>query len=516
MDWQNHLPALLVVAPLAGAFLFPLIAPGGRTFRRLGVLLSAAVVLVLTGLLWHKVATEGTLLYVIGGANWNLPLPPGLSFPPRIILVADAFSMIGLAGPALLFLAGAFAWTGEAQNDSSSEGLSGMLYLLAYASIVAMTVTGDFFSLVLFFGLFSLCLAGLTALSGREQALKTAFEGLHFWTVFAVLALFGLALIYGRHNTVNMSALAGVLQFGLVEKVALGLVLGLLLSRCGAFPLHFPLFDYLQEALPSTACLLIAGAQGGVYSLMRVLFSIYGSPLGSAPVGWGLILSGVFAVVFGLVLPLLSRSLKALPAFVFLVQVGTALLGIGAGLVCLADVRAMADFGMTALRGGVAQVVLAFPASALLFLVSAFLFSDGPTAVVPSAGVRRRLMPFFLFAAWLLAGLPPFVGYVPKLLLHESLFALNPMLGALSLSASVAMAALLTRASYVLAAAGRSSDGGSNRLSLGVLLSLGLLVTLLFALSFLSVWMLSYVIDPAINALLDQGGYMTILRGGGM
>lgn len=515
MDWQSHLPVLLVALPLTGALVFPFFASGGRTIRRLGILLSAAVVLALTGLLWQKVATEGPLLYVVGGAAWNMPLSPGLSFPPRIVLFIDAFSVVGLGGPALLFLAGSFAWAGETQGDSRTEGLAGMFYLLAFASILAMTVTGDFLSLILFFGLFSLSLAGTTALSGKKQALEIAFEGLHFWAVFSVLALFGLALIYGRHNTVNMSALAGVLQFGLVEKVALGLIVALLLTRCGAFPVHFPLFDYLQEAKPSTACLLIAAAQGGFYSLMRVLFSVYGSPLGSVPIGWGLIVSGAFAVFFGLALPLLNRPLRVLPAFVFLVQVGTALIGIGAGLACLGDVRAMADFGMTALRGGVAQVVLAFPASALLCLASTSLLGDEETAGF-SAVVRARLLLFFLFAGWLLAGLPPFVGFVPKLLLHESLFALNPVLGALSLAASIAMAALMTRAFYALSLSTKQSHRGLNRLPLGVLLSMGLLTTVLFVFSFLPVWMLSYVIDPAINALLDQGGFMMILSGGGM
>jgi hypothetical protein len=81
MNWQDHLPALLLAVPLFGAFLAPLTTWGGKGLRNAWFILVSLVFTLVAFLLWVRVGATGPAIYVMGGQGWNFALPSGLSIP---------------------------------------------------------------------------------------------------------------------------------------------------------------------------------------------------------------------------------------------------------------------------------------------------------------------------------------------------------------------------------------------------------------------------------------------------
>src|SRR5512137_1098014 len=89
----TNAPALLVIVPLFGAFLCPLIGKISVRVRTLwvgGIMLIAAVIAFV---LAYQVFSGGTVIYVFGAATSGLTVPPDSGgIPIRIIFTVDAMS----------------------------------------------------------------------------------------------------------------------------------------------------------------------------------------------------------------------------------------------------------------------------------------------------------------------------------------------------------------------------------------------------------------------------------------
>lgn len=522
MDWQTHLPALIVAFPFLGAVVTPLVSLAGRGARHLWFLLCSCGTTVLALLLWRRVALKGAILYVVGGESWDLALPAGLSLPPRIVLAVDALGALIVVVGALLAFAGTLAYLPSDRGTPEEERSFVVLYLLAMSSALAMVVTSDLFNFALSFGLFSLASTSIVAFGKKKgAAVVAAFDSLLFSGVLLSLILFAVALLYGRYNTVNMAALARLLRFGFVEKTVLVLFAATLLTRYGALPFSSLFTEFLGEASPSAGCILISGTLVGFYALVRIVFSLYGTILGEGALGWVFVVSGLLSISFGLAFGFRSRKFPLLPGFIFLAQTGHVLLGLGVALRSSCHVRAMADYGMVALKGALSLAVVSSLACTLLFLATAFIRRWTSSENLVDVGGLAKVLPkttvSFFLAAWVVAGLPPFIGYTPKLLLHQSLFAFNPLLGAVSIAASIGAAVLLTRFFHGLFLGPlRVENLSQKEASLPAILAMGGLLCLLLFLSFLPSWSLTRWIEPSVTVLLDQAGYVKIVLGGGL
>lgn len=519
MDWQIHLPVLIVLLPLLGAFGTPAVAFFGSVARRLWLVLLSTVTAVLVSLLWGRVAHSGMALYVVGAEAWNQALSQGAFAPLRIVLAVDGFASFASLLMAVACLVGVFSLLSD-EGGHRNDATPTLLYFLILASGLALIVTGDLFNFALFFGLFSLASWSLVALDkGDRSALTEAFNGLAFSSLTFSLIVAAVALLYGRYDTATLAVLARSMPFVFAERVALVFFVAALLSRCGAVPFHRSLVGPFSATSTGTASLLLAGVHVGLYGLMRVVFSLYGTALGGEVLGGVLLLFGAISLLVGVLFALKADDLTSLTAWIILSQIGYVLLGLGVALFCLGDVRALADYGLTALRGALAQWAVLLLASSLLILcVGALRRQEGTTRLdrLHLRGGRGALAAgSFFVAAWTLSGFPPFIGYVPKLLLTQSLVAFQPLLGALSIGASVAVAVALIRAFHA-AFLGGGEVLPHRETPLPTLLVVGGLFVLIGVFSALPSWSLGRWIDPAAAALLNQRGYIEAVLGGGL
>ncbi len=521
MNLNEHLPALLLAVPLLGAFTAPLFSLGGKYLRNAALLAATFLTLVVAFLLWRHVNATGIAVYVMGAKTTALTLPSGMKFPVRIILEVDAFSAFMALTGALASFAGAL-FSLNYMNRFTGLNRFVSLYCLLTAGMLGMMVTGDLFNFFVFFEVASIASFGLIAFwRDKPEAIEASFKYALVSQVASMLILVAAGALYGKYNILNMAAMGSVLTLGTLEKVALVFLVGSLACKCGAFPMHMWLPDAYAEAPSGVTCLLVAVSQASLYGLMRVCFSLYGATMGSSFLPWVIILLGLASMFFGVSMAVVQHEIKRLMGYHSVSQVGYMLLGLGAGLLVLPDPAALASYGLTAISGGIYHMFNYTMYKALLFLTAgAIYYATGKRDLNEMGGLARK-MPWttfmFVIAAAAISGLPPFNGFVSKLLIYESVFAIHPALTVVALLTSV-----LTLASFVkvfqtaFLGPQKFSLSGVKEVPSGMILGMTVLTAAIIGASLFPTWTLSHLVEPAARALVDQGAYIGAVMGGGM
>ena len=519
--WREHLPALLLALPLLGAFAAPVAGHFGSRARNIWFVGMTFLTTLVACALWQQVTTSGIVVYTLGAEHARLTLPSGMALPVRILLEVDAMS-------ALMALLGSIAaLAGALFSVRSMERFSGLdqyvaLYLLLTAGMLGMEITGDLFNFFVFLEIASVASCGLVAFwRDRPEAVEASFKYMLLSTVGALMVLVAIAFLYGRYNTVAMAGVAAHLQIGLAEKAALVFLVAALAMKCGTVPMHMWTPDAYAEAPAGVTCLLVAVSQAALYGLFRVCFTLYGISLGSTAVAWALILMGILSMFLGVTMAEVQKDVKRLMAYHSVSQVGYMLLGMGVALLALADPQKMAAYGFVALQGAIYHLFNYAMYKGLLFLVAGSLvYAAGSRNLNDLGGLARRMPQttvLFVIAAAAIAGLPPFNGFVSKLMIYESSFAIHPLLPVVAMVTSV-----LTLASFVkvfqtaflgpekTALAGVREVPGSMRGGMA------LLAVVVLVLSLFPTWSVASVIEPAARALVDRAAYVSAVLGGGL
>jgi len=521
MSWNVHLPILVIAVPLLGAFAAPVAELGGKATRNIWFIAVAVVTTVLSIMLFQHIQAEGIAIYVLGGESWSLTLPSGLSWPIRIILEVDAFSAFMVVVGSIAALAGAFFSLRFMERFSGLDKFVSLYFLLT-AGMMGMELTGDLFNFFVFLEIASVASFGLVAFwRDRPEAVEAGFKYMVVSTVAAMLVLLAVGFFYGRYNAVNMAAVAQMMHFGYPEKIALVFLVVALAMKCGAVPMHMWTPDAYTEAPAGVTCLLVAVSQASLYGLFRVCFSLYGASLGSAVVPWTIIVLGVLSMFIGVTMAVIQKEIKRLMAYHSVSQIGYILLGLGVGLLALRDPQAMADYGFTAMKGGIYHLFNYTMYKGLLFLTAGALYYAAGTRNLNELGGLARNMPhtafMFVIAAAAIAGLPPFNGVVSKLLIYESTFAVYPILAIAALVTSV-----LTLASFVkvfqtaFLGPAKSVFANVKEVPATMLVGMSILTIVVIGLTLLPTWSLAHLIEPAAKALVDQAGYISAVMGGGL
>ncbi|NCC97030.1 MAG: NADH:ubiquinone oxidoreductase, partial [Synergistales bacterium] len=133
-------------------------------------------------------------------------------------------------------------------------------------------------------------------------------------------------------------------------------------------------------------------------------------------------------------------------------------------------------------------------------------------------GLSRR-MPIttvmFFIAAAAISGVPPFNGFVSKLMIYQSSFAVHPALTVVALVTSI-----LTLASFVKVF--QSAFLGPEKTEFkrvrevpgSMIAGMAVITVVILALSLFPTWVISNLIEPAATALVDKGAYVGAVMGG--
>mgnify|MGYP005850147365 CR=1 FL=1 len=409
VDW-------LVVVPLA----LPLLAAGvclmlrSRNDLQAPIAIGALALLVLNNLaLLARVAADGPLVMTMG--NW---LPPfGITF------AVDLLSAVLLLSASAAGLAGAVASLADIGEAYRRHGYFSF-FLLLVAGVSGSFATGDIFNLYVWFEVFLIASFGLIVLGGEARQLDGAVKYGVLNFLATTLFLIAIAYLYGLVGTLNMAdipqAVARLEASAPIATVTALFVLAFAM-KAAAFPVHAWL-----PASYHTPRIVVAAIFGGlltkvgVYALLRIVVMLVAVPFaGFQPaMAW---IAGLTAL-FGALAALAERDVRRVLGFVVISGIGVMLVGIAVG-------------GEQGLSGTIVYVVHSmFATTAIYLTVGAMERAVGGRDLAAGAGIfrdRALLAGLFLVFAFALAGLPPFSGVWPKVILIEaSLAAGNPWLAA--------------------------------------------------------------------------------------
>src|SRR5690554_3418422 len=165
---QTHILPLTILLPLVGAYLILLLGSKYRIFARNVALVTTGVTFVMVCVIGYLVATQGKLVYYLGG--WVPPL--------GIELVADpitAFLLLTFAGISLVVLVFAFDILHLEINFKVITRYYA-LYLVLLGSLLGIVLSNDFFNMYVFLEVSSIAAAALVAINGDKLAMEASMK----------------------------------------------------------------------------------------------------------------------------------------------------------------------------------------------------------------------------------------------------------------------------------------------------------------------------------------------------
>ncbi|QNO13619.1 monovalent cation/H+ antiporter subunit D family protein [Alkalicella caledoniensis] len=282
--------------------------------------------------------------------------------------------------------------------------------LLSLGGCIGVVLTGDLFSLFLFFELMSLASYVLVVHEETPAAMQAGYKYLMLTLVGGLALFFGIVITYELLGTVsfhNSAFFEGA--SGLVFTAFIAYLIGFGM-KMGIFPLHVWLPD-AHPVAPSPASALLSGImlKTGAYGLLRVVYQFFGIEL-LTKVGWHhilLVLAGI-TIFLGSAVAIAQTDLKRRLAYSSIGQMGYILLGI-------------ALLNENALIGDIFHIFShAIMKSTLFMAAGIIILKTGKRKISELKGIGKEMpitMFCFTLAALAMIGIPPLNGYVSKIFL---------------------------------------------------------------------------------------------------
>ena len=295
-----------------------------------------------------------------------------------------------------------------------------ILILLSSAGMGMMVSAADL--LTLYVGLELQSLAAYVLASFMRRDTRSAEAGLKYFILGALasgILLYGVALLYGFSGTTSFHGIAQIFMQPTPHDVQVGRLMGLIFVLSGLFfkasivPFHMWTPDVYEGApTPVTAFFASAPKVAAVALLVRVAIEA----LGPATDAWRQIVSvvGIASILWGALAAIGQTNIKRLLAYSSINNVGFAILGLVPGN-----------------QAGAASVLF-YMAVYIVMTLGSFLCvlqmrgADGtPIETIASLSGLSRTRPglaaafaMFMFS---LAGIPPLLGFWPKLVVFRAL-----------------------------------------------------------------------------------------------
>ncbi len=359
--------------------------------------------------------------------------------PFAIVLVADRLSAVMVALTAVLGLAtlqfSLRRWARIAPHFHP-------LFQFMLMGLNGAFLTGDLFNLFVFF---EVLLAASYGLAMHGSGPRRVGAGLHYIVinlVASMLFLIGVSLIFGVTGTLNMAALAQ--QIPKVPENTRNLlhagaaILGVaFLIKAAMWPLGFWLPRTYDAAAPPVAAMFTIMTKLGIYVLLRLSLLLFGDDAGPSA-GFGdqwLMVGGAATLSVGMIGMLAAKDLGQIAGYSLLVSAGTLLGAVGFGD---PSVTSGAMFYLVASTLGAAAFFLLAGVIApdgddeIDDVLEAYnpnnapLFAEEDETIVSISAPAAVLSAAFLACTLMVAGLPPFSGFLAKFAM------LSPMIDAQS------------------------------------------------------------------------------------
>ena len=415
MTFLSHLPALLVVVPMAVAPLIAVLPSRSRLGYALATL-TAGLTFVIAVLLANQVASQGSMPYEMG--SWPVPFGIGLLVTPFSAVMALIIS----GGSFVALLWGAKSLESEMGREHHALFLS--CWLLASSGLLGIVVTADAFNAFVFMEISSLASYVLVAAGPKRQSLTALFKYLVTGSLGATFYLIGVGYLYMMTGTLNFDDLA--IRLSEVSEttpvlIASGFIILGLALKAAIFPMHAWLPNAYQFApTPVTVFLAACSTKVAIYLLIKFDFAVLQPNLPDHAAFFSAVLMplAVLAFLVGSTLAIFSKDLKRMLAYSSVAQMGYILLALSI----------VSTAGLTAAIVHVFNHALM--KSALFMAVGCLVWRFGSSNLNDLAGTAKKMpltMAGFVLAGFSLIGVPLTAGFISKVMLIQALLELGTL-----------------------------------------------------------------------------------------
>ncbi|MFW1970218.1 monovalent cation/H+ antiporter subunit D [Acinetobacter bereziniae] len=411
--WYAHSPIMSVLIPAFTGFLLILLGnPGSGALKhdwrqpwRRGLSLVSIVLGLATAIAYLLQANTGKI-FVYQLAEWSAPF--------GIVLVLDRLSALMLV--LTYALATPILWFASKEWDERGRYFHAMFHLLLMGLSGAF-LTGDLFNLFVFFEIL-LMASYVLLLHGQGKA---RFQlGIHYVTInllASALFLIGLGMIYGSVGSLNMADVGRLLPTLDNDQHRLAVAGGLLLFvvfgiKAAMLPVGFWLPKTYAVATTPIAAIFTIMTKVGVYAILRVNGTVFNDALAAHFLQTWLLPIGLLTSLYGVIGALAAERLRRFVGFMILSSIGTILV-------------AIAMLNTQAWSAGLYYLVHSTVIAASFYLVCGWITSQRGAMkdhlkVAPKMKQDKVLAMTFFVIALMMAGLPPFSGFLGKVLILQA------------------------------------------------------------------------------------------------
>ncbi|MFC0522528.1 Na+/H+ antiporter subunit D [Pontibacillus salicampi] len=398
---MSNLAVLPILIPLLSGIIAAFI-PRKLTFVRLFSKIMAIVSLAIALYLGYEVSMNGSVILETGG--WKAPY--------GIILVADMLSVLLIITTNIIGVACVF-YASRSLSEKQESFYFYTFFFLLITGVSGAFLTGDLFNLFVFFEVLLMASYGLIVLGSGKVQLRESIKYVLLNLFSSILFVTVISFLYSVVGTVNMAQIGErvqqVDQKGILTTIAI-LLFFVFATKAAIFPLYY----WLPKSyiVPNPVVSALFGAlltKVGIYSIIRVFTIIF---VHDTDITHQLFLwLAAFTMLFGVIGALSTHNIKLIVAYNIIPAVGFMLMGIGLNT-------------EASLSGSVYYLVHDMIVKGSLFLLVGAIAALAGTSDLRKMGGLIHHYPvlgwLFLIASITLAGIPPFSGFIGKLLLLQA------------------------------------------------------------------------------------------------
>ena len=299
------------------------------------------------------------------------------------------------------------------RNYFSENTATNVLVLLHFAGVNGLLLSGDLFNIFVFLEIVSLSAYAITTFSDSAKSFEAAIKYLLAGSIASIALLIAVALIYFHTGTLNFAQLTEVAPLipTSIKSVIIVVLLISFLTEAELFPFNTWVPDVYEGSGAAVSGLFSAvTVNATLYILFRVVF-VFGM---EKEVGNLILWIGLISMIVGELGALKQTNLVRMFAYSSMAQVGLMTVGFisnahGGTLLYL--------FNHSAIKAG-------------LFLILSLFLNKETLEDIRGIGRKYKLVGFASIVLVLsLLGLPPFSGFVGKILILKAVMTETGTIG---------------------------------------------------------------------------------------
>ncbi|MDU0479002.1 Na+/H+ antiporter subunit D [Staphylococcus chromogenes] len=397
-----YLVALPIIVPALTTALV-LIAGDRPKLQRLLALFALATLIVLCVVLVIVVDRNGIQTLQIGG--WDAPI--------GITLVADRLATVMLAVSSLVLFCVMWYAIGQGMRDGSEEEPVAVFlpaYLLLTMGVNMAFLAGDLFNLYVGFEVLLVASYVLLTLGASPSRVRAGVSYVMVSMLSSIIFLLALGLVYASVGTLNMAHISVRMED--VPSGTRTAIFAVLLIAFGIKAAVFPLYSWLPDSYPTAPALVTAVFAGlltkvGVYSIIRARTVLFVDGRLDTVLMW----AAAFTMVFGILGAMAQNDIKRLLSFTLVSHIGYMVMGVS-------------FYSVQGLSGAIFYAVHHILVQTALFLVVGLIERQAGSSSLRRLGSLAYVSPLlavlYLVPALNLGGIPPFSGFLGKVVLIQA------------------------------------------------------------------------------------------------